>query len=92
MLLHGKSCTMSQNHLGNGHSKYNTLNLGSMGVGGVCCDQAGAVIRAFSKHAGLCLAIKVEMLALVEGLVQAVPSGCDDLLAEGDSTTIIFCS
>ena len=38
-----------------------------MGVGGVCCDQAGAVIRAFSKHAGLCLAIKAEMLALVEG-------------------------
>ncbi|RVW39339.1 Structural maintenance of chromosomes protein 6B [Vitis vinifera] len=48
---------MSQNHLGNGHSRF-------MGVGGVCCDQAGAVIRAFSKHAGLCLAIKAEMLAL----------------------------
>lgn len=63
-----------------------------MGVGGVCCDQAGAVIRAFSKHAGLCLAIKAEMLALVEGQVEAVPSGCDDLLAAGDSTTIIFCS
>ena len=44
-------------------------NSGWVGTGGVIRDHFGTVLRAFSKHAEMGLAIKAEILTLLEGLM-----------------------
>ena len=56
---------------------------------GVISDYSGTVLRAFSKHAEMRLAIKVELLALLEGLMQAIVLSLSNLILEGDFAAVI---
>lgn len=60
-----------------------------LGIGWLLRDYCGRVLKTFSKLAGWGLAIEIEILALLEGLLQVKALGPSNFLVEDDSTTII---
>ena len=60
-----------------------------MGIGGVIRDHSGTILRASSKHVEMELAIRTEILELLEGLMQAKVISLSNLIVEGDSATVI---
>lgn len=60
-----------------------------IGIGGVIRDHSSKGLRAFSKQAKMGLAIKVEIQAILEGLMQAKVLSLSNLIIERDSATVI---
>ena len=60
-----------------------------LGIVEVTRDHTSTVLRAYSKHLEVGLAIKAEILALLKGLQQAKALYLSNLSVEGDSAIVI---
>lgn len=60
-----------------------------MGIGGVFRDSGGDTIFAFSCPVGEGIALKAELLAILEGLSEALNLGLSPILVEGDASNVI---
>ena len=64
-------------------------NPGQIGIRGVIRNHFGTLLRAYPKQTIEGLAIEVEILTLLEGLLQAKALGLSNLIIEGDSAIVL---
>ncbi|XP_077214115.1 uncharacterized protein LOC143848958 [Tasmannia lanceolata] len=64
-------------------------NPGPGGVGGLCRDACGEVVRAFSGPFGVCDASEAEVMAVYHGIKRLERDSMDSTIVEGDSLNVI---